>query len=74
MTKTINWKEPSIAIAQSCRRYLYQTDIEMKNAGLEPSPILAEFNTELKSLMAQVWSLNSKEDNAKNLNHVKEDE
>jgi hypothetical protein len=61
MTNKLNWKEPAHAISHSCRRYLYQVDIEMKNAGLKPSPILNEFHAELTSLMAQVWLLHTKE-------------
>ena len=61
MTNKLNWKQPAHAISHSCRRYLYQVDIEMKNAGIKPSPILNEFHTELTSLMGQVWALNTKE-------------
>ena len=74
MTTTIDWKQAAHAIAHSVRRYKYQNDIEMSNAGVKPSPILNEFNTELQALTAQVWALNSQEDNEKNLNHLIEDD
>ena len=74
MTTKIDWKAPSLAIAKSGQRYFYQVQIEMQKAGLKPSPILNEFNTEFLSLINQVFTINSKEDNAKNINHVKEDD